>query len=181
MMLHDGVDCIINSVVCAMRELFTPDSPIPPLGGGSDKIRVFAGDAVPTSAVDMHNQDPECGCDTPFLWVRLMRRYPVDLGRFPAASVGQHPCGNRMAVAIEVGVARCAAVFAEDCDWSAYESEAEVSLDDSRRIELALCRATALLKQHKCSDSTSIDAIVPAGPEGGVIAWLGTLFVQVDT
>lgn len=176
----DGVDCILNNVICALREVFSPHSSQPPIGGGTERVRVFAGEAAPLSAVDMHLD--ECGCgNDPFLWVRLMRRYPSDLDRFPSTNIGDNPCGNIMAVAVEVGIARCAAVFQENCDWTAYESEAEISLDDSWRIELALCRATAMLKQSQCSDATSIDAIIPYGPEGGIIAWTGTLYVRVDS
>lgn len=180
-MLHDGVDCIITTVVQAMREAFSPTATFPPLGGGSERVRIFAGEAAPLSAVDMHLEDPECGCDVPFLWVRLMRRYPTDLGRFPSASVGDSPCGAAMAAAVEVGIARCAAVFSETCSWSAYEAEAEVSLDDSNRIQIALCRAQRLLKTNECSDASSMDAILPYGPEGGVIAWTGTLYVRIDS
>lgn len=177
-MLHDGADCILNKVICALREAFTATSSHPPLGGGTDRVRVFAGEAPPLSAVDMHLDDCGCGND-PFVWVRLTRRFRTAV--FPQPYVGDNPCGTPRAVAIEIGVARCAAVFQEGCDWTAYESEAEVSLDDSARIELALCRAAALMKRDECSDMVALDAVVPYGPEGGVIAWIGTLYARVDT
>ena len=181
-MLHDGADCIINKVICALKEVFSPTSSSPPIGGGTELVRVFAGEAPPLSAVDMHLADPDCACgEQPFLWVRLMRRYPTDADRFPSATLGQSPCGNMSAVAIEVGIARCAAVFSDDCDWTAYEAEAEVSLDDSRRIELALCRAATLMKRSECSDEQTVDAVIPYGPEGGVVAWIGTIYARVDT
>lgn len=180
-MSGDGVECILNNIIKALREWFRPDSNYPPVGPGTERVRVFAGDAAPLSAVDMHNEDcGGCGND-PFLWIRLMRRYPTDMDRFPGATLGQSPCGNIMAVAIEVGIARCAAVFDDNCDWTAYESEAEISLDDSWRLQMALCMATGLLKDSECSDATTLDSIIPYGPEGGVIAWIGTLYVRVDS
>jgi hypothetical protein len=71
-------------------------------------------------------------------------------------------------------------MFAEDCDWTAYESEAEISLDDSARLELAMCRAAALMKAANCSDMVALDIVTPFGPDGGVIAWTGTLYARVD-
>lgn len=179
-MLHDGVDCVLNNIICALRETFTPNSSHPPLGGGSERVRVFAGAAPPLAAVDMHLEDEGCGCGgEPFIWVRLMRRYRSKA--FPQPYVGGDPCSLPVVAAVEIGVARCAAVFNPECDWTAYEQEAEISLDDSRRIEFAMCRATALLKGSRCSDMVATDMVVPFGPEGGVIAWVGTLYVRVDS
>lgn len=177
-MLNDGADCIINKVICALKEAFSPTSSHPPIGGGTERVRVFAGSATPLSAVDMHMDDCGCGND-PFLWVRLVRRYRSQI--FPQPYVGDNGCGAPRVIAVEVGVARCAAAATEGgCDWTAYESEAEISLDDSARIELALCRAAALMKASKCSDMIALDAVVPDGPEGGVIAWVGNLYARVD-
>lgn len=176
-MLNDGADCIINKVICALKEAFSPNSSQPPIGSGTERVRVFAGEAAPLSAVDMHLDDCGCGND-PFLWVRLVRRFRSQT--FPQPYVGDNGCGSPRVIAIEVGIARCAAVNSEGCDWTAYESEAEISLDDSARIELALCRAAALMKASKCSDMVALDAVVPFGPEGGVIAWVGNLYARVD-
>lgn len=180
-MSGDGADCVLNAVICAMREAFSNESSFPPVGGGTDKVRVFAGDAAPLSAVDMHID--ECGCgNDPFIWVRLMRRYRTL--NFPQPYVGDNNCGGQKVIAVEVGVARCAAVFSPDgCDWTAYEAEAETSLDDSWRVELALCRASAKLKQPDadgdiCSELVALDAVIPYGPEGGVYAWIGTLYAS---
>lgn len=180
--MHDGADCIINTVITALREVFSPTSGYgEPLGGGTELVRVFAGAAAPLAAVDMHLEGDGCGCgQQPFVWVRLMRRYRSR--QFPQPYVGDDPCGSPVVVAVEIGIARCAAVFAgENCTWAAYEAEAEISLDDSRRIEVALCRAVGLLKASHCSDVAATDMVVPFGPEGGVMAWIGTLYARVDT
>lgn len=177
--MDDGADCIMNAVICAMREVFSPTSSQPPLGGGSDTVRLFAGDATPLGAVDMHIDDPDCGCSQPFLWARLVRRYRSRT--FPAPYVGIDPCGSPRVVAIEVGVARCAVIAREACAWKDLEEEAEISMDDSWRIEMALCRASALMNAKQCSDMTATDAVIPYGPEGGLIAWTGTIYARVDT
>src|SRR5690606_21232482 len=169
------VSCVINGTICALREAFSPESAVPPLGGGTSKVRVFAGDAAPLAAWDAHRDD--CECNEPFLWVRLMRRYRSQT--FPQPYVGPDPCPVPIVVAVEIGVGRCAAMSIEGCSWESYESEAEISLDDSWRIELALCRAVALLKKERCSDLVATDAVIPYGPEGGVVAWIGTLYAQV--
>lgn len=178
-MLHDGADCILNTVVCALRDWFTPDQVNPPLGGGTTTVRLFAGDVIPTSLVDMHVNDPACGCTQPFVWVRLLRRYRSR--EFPQPYVGDDPCGTPVVIAVEVGIARCATLMQNTCTWAALETEAEVSLDDSRRIELALCRAAGQLKQSQCSDAVAIDSVLPHGPDGGVLGWVGTLYVRIDT
>lgn len=177
MSFNDGVECILNQAICAMREAFDPASSYPPLGGGSTTIRAFAGDATPLGAVDMHISDKGCGSD-PFLWVRLVRRYRSQT--FPQPSVIADGCRTQRVAAVEVGVARCAAIEAEGVDWKTLAEEAEISLDDSGRIELALCRASALMQTAKCSDMQAVDAIVPYGPDGGVIAWTGTLYAAVS-
>lgn len=170
----------MNNVICALKEVFAPNSSCPPLGGGTERVRVFAGEAPPLSAVDMHLADDGCGCgQQPFVWVRLMRRFRTET--FPQPYVGDRGCGAPVAVAIEIGVARCAAVFDPDCSWSTYEAEAEVSLDDSARIELAMCRASSLMKAGNCADMVALDATIPYGPEGGIFAWLGTLYARVDS
>lgn len=177
-MFNVGVECILNKTICAMREVFSPTSSYPPLGGGSTKVRVFAGDAAPMGAVDLHINECECGSD-PFLWVRLMRRYRTKA--FPSPYVGADGCETQIAVAVEVGVGRCAVMSAEGGDWDALANEAEISLDDSGRIEFALCRAAALMKESKCSDMQALDIVAPFGPEGGVIGWTGTLYAAVST
>lgn len=177
MSFNEGVECILTQTMCAMREAFDPNSEYPPLGGGSTTVRAFAGEATPLAAVDMHIADAGCG-NVPFLWVRLVRRYRTQT--FPAPYVGPS-CAVQEVAAVEIGVARCAVIQTGDgTDWAALAAEAEVSLDDSGRIELALCRASALMTKEKCSDMQAVDAVVPYGPDGGIIAWTGTLYAAVS-
>lgn len=178
-MLPDGAECIVNAAMQAMREAFAPDSSYPPLGGGSTVVRFFAGEATPLSAFDAHVNDPDCGCAKPFLWVRLARRYRSQV--FPTPFVGEDPCGYPTVVTIEVGVARCSAMTQPDCDMSAYEAEAEISMDDSKRIELVLCRAKKIMKDSQCSDAVAFEAVVPLGPDGGVMSWLSMFHARVDS
>lgn len=179
-MIVDGAECIVNETMNALRDVFRPDSAQPPLGGGTERVRLFAGEATPLSAFDAHiNGCDDCKAAEPFVWVRVARRYRS--AQFPQQYVGDDGCDKPRVLALELGVARCAAVFDEDCDWSAYESEAEVSLDDSWRVELALCRARNRMKSAHCSDQVASDAVVPVGPEGGVIAWVGMLYARIDS
>lgn len=157
-----------------MRAAFTDESASPPLGGGSDTVRLFAGDMLPIAAWNSHSDD--LGCDHPFLWVRLARRFRTD--PFPAPTLDSAPCGLPVGIVIEVGVARCAVVDMEP-SWDDYAREAEVSVDDSWRVELALCRAAKTIVSDGCGINTAADIIFPIGPEGGVIAWAGNLHVQL--
>lgn len=177
MSFNKGVECILNQAICAMRQVFDPAASYPPLGGGTTVVRAFAGDATPLAAVDMHIGERQCGTD-PFLWVRLARRYRSR--DFPTPYVGPDGCRAQTVAAVEVGVARCAVISAEGADWPALAEEAEISLDDSGRIELALCVASSLMVKAQCSDAQAIDAVIPFGPDGGVIAWTGTLYAAVS-
>lgn len=169
---HDPASDIINVFLTTMRQAFDPASECPPDGGGSTAVRFFAGDgALPAG-------NPVEGCEEPFLWVRAAHRFRSRLGEFPAAYVGDAPCehtGVRRVLAVEVGVARCTTMDAEP-DWDTLSSEAEVSLDDSWRIERVLCAAAKRLRSPECAVAT--DTVAPAGPEGGIIAWTGMAYVQ---
>lgn len=174
-MIIDGASCVVNHMICALREAFDPESSQPPLGGGSTTVRFFAGDAVPTAAWDAHAD--QCNCGEPFLWVRLIRRYRSQ--QFPTPFVGPSPCDTPVVVAVEIGAARCAVVDVEPT-WEQYAEEAEISADDSWRMELALCRAMSKIKaDDDCGDLTAQDSILPYGPEGGILAWLATAYVQL--
>ena len=179
-----GAECVITQAVCALREAFTDASTNPPLGGGSNTVRFFAGEAVPTSYVDLHINTSDCSGDNccqrdPFLWVRLIRRYRSKT--FPEPYVGPDACAAQEVIAVEFGVARCAVLTADStADWTALAQEAEVSLDDSYRIGLAMCRASALMRKG-CSDMQAQDVILPTGPDGGLLSWTGVLYARLDT
>lgn len=166
----DPASAIINAHIAAMKMVFDPASVCPPDGGGSTTVRFFAGEGIPMEAWDAHNGD---GCDNPFLWVRLLRRYRTR--EFPSPALSADACNLPRALAIEIGVGRCAVVESEP-DWDDYAREAEIALDDSWRIEKALCAAAGLLRAE--SYVVAIDTVAPYGPEGGVLAWTGASYVQ---
>lgn len=179
--MSDGAECIINAALCAMREVFGKEAEVPPLGGGADAVRFFACEAPPLSAVDLHVED--CGCAQPFAWVRFTRRYPIGLGRFQISNLVSNPCGEQTAVGLELGIARCAALGADGNppSWKELATEAEISLDDSWRIQLAQCRASAIMRKSGCSDMQSMDEVIPFGPDGGVLGWTANLYARIDT
>lgn len=177
-MFEDPANCVINTTASVLKLFFDPSGDQPPIGGGTALVRLFAGEALPIQAWDFFRGDGE-GCDEPFVWVRLMRRYRTR--DFPTPYVGGEPCPMPVVIAVEVGVARCAAISTgADCDWSCFENEAEISVDDSMRIERALCYAAGKLTADLCSPLIGLDAILPYGPEGGVIAWTGILYAQLS-
>lgn len=176
-MLSDPVDCAIDLTVRALRECFAPDSTDPPIGGGSADVRLFAGEGTPTAAVDVHMSETDCAV-TPFLWVRLVRRYRT-LADVARPYVGDTSCAAPPAVTLEIGVARCAVVSADGVDWDALAAEAEIGIDDSARIALAQCRAATLMRAEGCSEGVGLDVVTPYGPEGGVIAWLAMLHIRL--
>ena len=164
----------VNAFILAMKQAFNPaDAVQPPLGGGSDKVHFVAGDVVPLEMWDSFAQGTNCL--EPFLWVRLVRRFRSKV--FPAETIDDSNCSLPRVVRIEVGIGRCAVLPRSNgiYDWDQLAVAAEVSMDDSYRIELALCRARSLL----INNAVATDTIAPFGPEGGVTAWAGTALVQI--
>ncbi|MCV6982093.1 hypothetical protein H7I53_17910 [Mycolicibacterium pulveris] len=158
-----------------MRQAFKPDGECPPVGGGSETVRFFAGDDGVLAYWDPNGR----GCEDPFLWVRLWRRYRSSSKAFPAAVVANRNCRNKdtfAVVEVEIGVGRCASTEVNP-KWSVLETEAEVSLDDSWRIETALRTAACRLQSETRAVAT--DTVAASGPEGGLIAWTGVAYVQI--
>lgn len=169
----DPVSDIVEFYMQAMREAYDPDSLHPPAGKKrwDPIVRFFGGDGIPMAAWDAHSEGTHC--QHPFLWVRIVRRYRTS--EFPNPDPDITSCGMPRVVELEIGVGRCA-VLAENPSWHDYAVEAETSLDDSYRIEMALCRANALARKANYTVATT--EVLPYGPEGGVVAWMGGAYVQ---
>lgn len=167
----DWVSDAVTTVIGAVKEGFDPDSECPPVGGGSATVRFFTWEGAPLAAWDAHNSGGE-GCDEPFLWVRLVSRSRTVA--FPQEEISSGPCKGQKMAPLEIGVGRCSALEGE-VDWKQLAAEAEISLDDSWRLEQIMCRASRLLAE--AGHAAGIDTIVPYGPEGGVTAWMGVLYV----
>lgn len=169
---HDPASDVIDVFLTAMRDAFNPDSECPPAAGGSTVVRMFAGDgALPAWS-------PGDGCEGPFLWVRAANRYRSRLSEFPTAYVGDRGCRDAdvtRVLAVEVGVGRCTSMELET-DWDALAAEAEVSLEDSWRIERVLCTAGGRLR--KAGHAVATDTVAPYGPAGGIVAWTGLAYAQ---
>lgn len=157
----------------SLMDAFSGDK-CPPLVGHADVVRFFAGDGAPLAAWDSHASQ---GCESPFIWVRAMRRYTSST--FPSPTLNTSPCGAQIrVVAIEAGVGFCA-VIDQSPSWEQYSAEAAVSMDTAWRLEIALDNAACKLRYDAGGDRlTAVDSLVPYGPEGGVIAWTGVLYVN---
>ncbi|CAA0134543.1 Uncharacterised protein [Mycolicibacterium vanbaalenii] len=172
--LDPAID-VVNTVMDAMRAAFRADSDCPPVGGGIDVVRMFAGDgALPA-------WDPQLAQEAMFLWVRVDRRYRSRTPDFPAAFVGDGPCDNADAfavLAVEVGVARCTSMDSE-CNWPLLAEEAQISLDDSWRLERVMRAVRCLRSKERAVATDTVAPVGPEGPEGGVVAWTGMAYVQI--
>lgn len=169
----DPASEVVNAFIDALKRLFDPGQPCPPDGGGTENVRFFAAEGPPIEVWNAHNAGSG-QCKEPFVWVRLVTRYRSE--NFPTPTVAKQSCDLPVVVVLEIGVARCSVVD-ERARWSAYAKEAEVSLDDSWRIELALCTAAKALRADNHAVGT--DSITPYGPEGGVYAWSALAYVQL--
>jgi hypothetical protein len=169
----DPVVSVVEAIAAALTEAFAADSSFPPAAGGTMIVHFFAGEGAPTASWNAHTD--AVGCDEPFVWVRVMRRYRTR--RLPGAAADPTSCSLPRAVAVEVGVGRCA-VMDEQPTWAQYDMEFDTSLEDSWRIELAVCRAAKQLEADTYTVAT--DEILPYGPEGGILAWTSIIYVQFD-
>jgi hypothetical protein len=164
---------VIDTFIAAMRAAFNPfDAVQPPLGGGSETVRFIAGDVAPMELWDAHAAG--CDCREPFLWVRMTQRFRTR--DFPNPATEPEACELPRVIGIELGIGRCAALQ-PTVDWREIEREAQISLDDSWRMEMALCHAVARCKHQDRLIATR--AVVPHGPQGGVIGWAATAFVKL--
>lgn len=178
-MSGDAAEAVICALIDAMRAKFNPAAPTPPRGGGSLHVRFLAGDAVPLGAWDAHAEG--CGCGEPFLWVRLIQRYRTTVNNFPAPFIGAGNCTTLRALEIEVGVARCAILTenGEAAEFTELDEEAMTQLDDSRRLDAAMCAAMKCATSSDAALRTAVGPVVPWGPQGGVVAQVGTVWAQV--
>lgn len=183
--MADPAHEIITAAMAALRTCFDPSSSHPPEGGGSNTVRFLAGDGSPDAAVMKHfhiGDDQQMRCAEPFLWVRLLRRYRTK--QFPVVFLGDNPCQVPRAIAFELGVARCTETGGEDPGWPDYAREAEFSIDDSFRIEVAACRAEAAIRKgadgvEPYGTAVAADSVLPFGPEANILGWLTTMYVQI--
>jgi hypothetical protein len=102
-----------------------------------------------------------------------MRRYRTRTLPDPVTST--ESCSLPRAIDLEVGAMRCA-VVEQSPTFDEYEAEAVLSLEDSWRIETALCAASRRLRGDGFIVATA--EIDPYGPEGGIIGWSGVIHVQ---
>lgn len=163
---------VVEAARAALLDWFKPEGAVPAKVGTSTNVRFFAGDGAPLAAWDSHATQ---GCEEPFIWVRMMRRYRSQT--FPAPTINTNPCGLPRVVPVELGVGWCAVVDQEP-KWADYQREAEVSADVAWRLEEALCMAAGLLKADSSERQVGTDTLVPYGPEGGVIAWTAVLYAS---
>jgi len=176
--MSDSLPDIIATCKSVLLQAYSPTGPQPPpKDTAPTAVRFFASmEGVPATWI---NPGGEC----PLLWVRLSHRFRSRLSDFPAAVVSDGNSNACLAdikrvACLEIGVGRCTSASMEaDPDWKELEAEAELGLDDSRRIEASLGRILSELRTPQ--RAVAIDTVAPYGPEGGITAWTGLLFVQL--
>lgn len=168
----DPVSDIVTTFITALQLAYSSTSSCPPDGlTATPPVKFFAGDGAPLASFDAHTADP--GCDIPFIWVRVASR--ARSRDFPTPVTGPVDCDLPGVVGIEIGVAWCAVTDAQPTD-DQYHTEAEVGLDHSWRLDNAVCAAKGLLRGG--NRKVAVDTITPYGPEGGILAWLTTVYVS---
>ena len=166
--MPDNAREVIDTAQAVLLDFFGPRDTAPALVGTVDTVRLFAGDGIPLAAWNSID-----GCGDTFVWVRAARRYRSQA--FPALTIDTAPCGLLKVIAVEVGVASCASMD-EQPRWEDYAREAAESMDTAWRLEEAMCVMSRRLRRDDSERLTGTDAVMPYGPDGGVLAWTGILY-----
>lgn len=168
---------ILVHTTMALGALFGPDDECPAKVGTTTNVRTFAGDGLPLAAWDAHVGSKN-GCKEPFVWQRVRRRYRSS--NFPSPTIAASPCDLIRVLELEMGVGWCAEMGDErgQVPWPKLEAEAVKAMDTAWRLEEALCMVSQLVKKDDAQQQVGTDTLVPYGPEGGVIAWSGILYVS---
>lgn len=165
---------VVGQVIEAMRSQFTSDAATAPLGGVVPTIEHRPGADVALDGL----QYEDC---TGIVWVNVLRMYRTTV--WPNEDDGGiHPCHGALAVVIQVGAARC--VSTVDAQGyppppDAMEHDALVGLDDADRLEKALCIASREIDRLNLANGTVVGSSEPIGPQGGILAWVKTINVQL--
>jgi len=174
---------VVGAVIEELRRVFVdlPDNMIEPLGGRASGVQHRAGEII---ALDLWD-----GC-SPLLTVQVTRMWRTTSATFPSDDDSEKDCGGVPALRLSAGIMRCATGFevsggilavSASVDVAALEREALVTLDDASRLDVALCRAAAVLQEREVISAAVIGAWSPYGPEGGAVGGEITLTVELDT
>ena len=172
---------ILGLAETRLLEFFDPAPTAPavaPLGGGTDVVWQLAGDIIappPWVGIGESDDIDPNECD-PYLWVRLVQRWRQGQSQNMTASSFAIPkCGQARGITIEAGIARC---YPLDGTPEEMAQRSLVLLDDSWRMDLALCAAMKDAKDNAVAKETGIGTGAPFGPEALVLTWAQSAYAQ---
>jgi hypothetical protein len=172
---------LMGLVEAKLLEFFDPDPVppvVPPLGGGTTTVWHLSGDVIapPPWVIGEDGTCETCDGCGPYLWMRLAQRWRQGQSQNMTASAAVIPkCGQARGVTIEVGIARCHPL---DGDPEVYQNKGLVLLDDSWRLDLALCAALKEAERLDIAKETGVGTGSPEGPEGMVLTWAQSAYAQ---
>ena len=163
---------VVGQVIEALRAEFTnPDNV--PLGGTVPAIEHRPGADIALDGL----WSADCAG---IVWANVIRIYRTNM--FPSETDIAVPCNGSPVVSIQVGAARCVATVDDNGDPPpphAMEHDALVGLDDATRLERALCAAVTACDDRDLIIQGTWTATDPIGPQGGALAWVKTLTVEL--
>lgn len=162
----------VGQVLEALRDEFVYPE-VEPLGGRVSTVEHRPGADVALDGLF------EGDCDG-LVWANVLRAFRTTA--WPSESENLTPCQGVPAALIQLGAARCVATLDDNGyapDANAMEHDALVGLDDAQRLDRAACIAAARAEEHGFILSSTRSGIEPIGPQGGVLAWVVTLNVQL--
>lgn len=159
---------VVNELQEQLRKRFTESEPF---GGkiSADRVQHRVGNDL---VFDEFSTGGGEECEG-VAWVSAIRRYRTE--QFPAESFTSGNCGTQKALMVLVGVTRCSMTIddnGEAADAERVNWEGVRGLDDSSRLDNAICAAGKELDDRGVILGWAVDAIEPVGPQGGAIVWV---------
>lgn len=169
---------VIGCVAERLRQFFGPDTEFPPIGGAIHQVHVLAGDQVaPPPWVGTTEDCTDCTDCSAYLWVRLVSRWRTGQSQNMTASaavIGK--CNQARGITVEAGVARCHPL---EGTRDELEQHALIQMDDSWRMDNALCAGMADAEAAGFASDTGLGTGEPYGPEGLLIIWTQRAYAQL--
>lgn len=113
-------------------------------------------------------------------WVRETNRYPSDV--FPVQSQQANPCGGMTAMAIELGIVRCALKPDDNGtppDPDAVTAQAQSLGLDGAALKWAMCCAFGGSSPAVPGTAVVLGPLTPVGPQGGCVGRLLTAVISL--
>lgn len=167
---------VVGQFIEALRSQFVEADPVP-LGGAVTEVEHRPGELVALDALADEVGGPCSGQ----VWVNVLRVWRSE--SFPTVSAESSSCRSPVTIDLQVGAARRVCTV-DDGGYppsaDAMGHDALVGLDDTARIDRAVCLALRACDDCGLTIQSVVAPIEPVGPQGGILAWTTVVTIQLS-